>query len=136
MSTERVWIITDRQTMAARYRACWEICLAMMALGPVELIIRPRKSKRSIDQNRRLWALNREVAATVWLDGRQFSDQSWHEQFKRWFIGIEEVRMPDGTIEQRGMSTAGLNVGDFSDYMRSVETWCADQGYPVMLEAA
>lgn len=131
---ERRFLIHEKGNMKVRFRACWDVCMGMT--GPMELILRPLKSKRSIDQNRRLWAIYREVAALVWVAGKRFSDECWHEQFKRWFIGMEEIVMPDGTIEQRGISTTTLNVAEFSEYMRSIETWCAEQGYPVMMEVA
>ncbi|MFD2404886.1 recombination protein NinB [Azorhizophilus paspali] len=98
--------------------------------------MRPLKSKRSIDQNRRYWALLRELSAVAWVDGRRYSDEVWHEQMKRWFIGCEEVRLPGGTAELRGISTTKLSIEEFGDYMTRVEQWAAEQGWPLMVEAA
>lgn len=102
---------------------------------PYEIVLRPLKVKRSADQNKRYWALLREVAATVWVDGRQFSDEVWHMHFRQTFIGSDEVVMPDGRAVVTPISTTTLTVDDMGHYMREIEQWCVEQGYPVM-EAA
>jgi hypothetical protein len=96
-----------------------------------EIVIRPLKAKRSGDQNRRYWALLREVAATVWVDGRQYSDEVWHEHFKRELIGREEIALPSGEVEVRGISTTTLSVGDMGTYMDGIARWCIDTGFPL-----
>lgn len=134
---ERRWFIRGTVTIKSLFRACYEAALAAAQEGQeLELLLRPAKSKRSQEQNRRYWALLREVASVVWIDGRRYSDEVWHEQFKRWFIGMEEVVMPDKQVEQRGMSTTTLTVSEFNAYMAEIETWCAEQGFPVMQEVA
>lgn len=74
----------------------------------------------------------RELSAMAWIDGRQFSDQTWHEHLKRTFIGCEEIVMPDGKTELRGISTTKLNVDEFGEYMLQIEQYAAEQGWPLM----
>ena len=99
--------------------------------GPFEIVLRPLKAKRSKDQNRRLWAMYREVAATVWVNGKQFSDEVWHEHFKRELIGREEITLPSGEVEVRGISTTLLSVADMGTYMDSIAEWCVSEGFPM-----
>ena len=101
-----------------------------------ELVLRPIKSKRSLDQNKRYWALLRELSAVAWVGNRQFDDQVWHEQFRRWFIGCTDVTLPDGSVEQHGISTTTLSVEEFGVYMTRIEAWAAEQGWPLMSEDA
>lgn len=103
---------------------------------PFEIVLRSLKAKRSGDQNRRLWKLYREMASVVWVNGRQYSDEVWHEHCKRTFIGMEEITLPDGSIEKRGISTTTLTVNEMGHYMTQIEQWCAEIGFPVMTEAA
>ena len=131
--SERKFIVTALASLRPRMVQAFRAVEQMVKAGiDVEVIVRERKSKRSAEQNRRYWALLREVAATVWVDGRQFSDEVWHEQCRRTFIGMEEIAMPDGTITVRGISTTTLDVAAFGQYMERIEQWCAEQGYPVM----
>lgn len=98
-----------------------------------ELVIRNYKCKRSHEQNKRYFAMLRLISANVWVDGRTYSQEVWHEQFKRWFIGCEDIVLPT-TTETRGISTTTLSVDEFNTYMAQIEQWCAEQGYPVMQE--
>jgi hypothetical protein len=131
--SERVFVIGLLATLRPRMVGAFKAAKALVKAGrDVEVIVRERKSKRSIEQNKRYWALLREVAATVWIDGRQFPDEVWHEQFRRWFIGMDEATMPDGEVVMRGISTTTLSVAEFTDYMTRIEHWCVEQGFPVM----
>ena len=84
---------------------------------PFEIVLRFLKDKRSGPQNKRMWQLLRDVAATVWLpDGngmmRQFLDVAWHEHFKRAFIGVEEITLPSGEVQiSFGQNHQGGHVG-------------------------
>lgn len=99
---------------------------------PFEIVLRPLKAKRSVNQNKRMWALLREVAATVWVDGRQFSDEVWHTYFRQLFIGSDSVVMPDGKEIVTPISTTTLSVDEMGHYMQQIEQWCVEQGFPVM----
>lgn len=135
--SERRFRIQGAAGLKMAFRSAYDLCQQLMGEGAAyELVLRPMKSKRSIEQNKRYWLLLREIAATAWLNGRQFSDETWHEFFKRTFIGCDEIAMPDGTTELRGISTTKLKVDEFGDYMLQIEQWAAEQGFPVMEKAA
>lgn len=83
------------------------------------------KDRRSLEQNRRYFgpALLGAIAEQAWLDGRRFDKESWHEHFKREFIGV--VELPGGGL--RSMSSSDLNVEQFSQFMQQVEAYAATQ---------
>ena len=139
MANERIFRVRDLR--AARDVFVLAFQAAKQFAEPFEIVLRPLKAKRSADQNRRYWALLREVAATVWIevaeheDGpmvpRRFSDEVWHEQFKRTFIGCEEIVLPNGEREVRGITTTILSVADMGRYMDEIAQWCVEQGFPL-----
>ena len=132
MTNVRTFPIQSMIELKPRFRAAYEIAQWFLQTGkPVELKIVERKSKRSIEQNKRLWAILRWMAANIWIDGQLFSDVVWHEQCKRNFIGMEEIKLPDGSIFLQGISTTTLSVAEFGYYMTQIEAWCANQGYEV-----
>lgn len=92
---------------------------------PLAVTVAEHKSKRSIEQNARLHALLTEIAAQAWVHGRQFSMEAWKEHYKRTFIGTEEFELPDGKVEERGISTTTLDVAAFSDFMVQIEEHAA-----------
>lgn len=131
---ERVFRIHEEAGIRAAFLAAWNIAREMLgkAKHGLEIVVRPMKDKRSVAQNRRYWLMLRELASIAWIEGRQFTDQTWHEHFKRQFIGCEELAMPDGKTELRGISTTKLSVEEFGEYMVQIEAWAAEQGWPLM----
>jgi hypothetical protein len=124
-------IFRCREVSRARDAFTLAFQTAKLFVEPFEIVLRPLKAKRSGDQNKRYWVLLREVAATVWVDGRQYSDEVWHEHFKRELIGREEIALPSGEVEVRGISTTTLSVGDMGTYMDSISEWCVNTGFPL-----
>lgn len=60
-------------------------------------------------------------------DGRHFSPEVWHEQFKRHWLGADDLRLPSGETLIRARSSADLSVEEFSAYMDQVEAWAASR---------
>jgi hypothetical protein len=83
------------------------------------------KSKRSLDQNRRYFgpAVLGAITEQAWVDGRQYDKESWHELFKRRFVGV--IDLPGGGV--RAMSSTDLNVEEFSQFMQQVEAYAAQE---------
>ena len=109
------------QALWAFLRSNWK---AMAEAGhPLAVTVAEHKAKRSVEQNKRYWALLREISGAAWVQGKQFSDEAWHELFKRQFIGMDEL--PNG--EKAGISTTKLNVHEFGEYMQQVEEYAASQ---------
>lgn len=136
--SERRFPCRDLSRIREVFVLAWD--LAKTVDRPFEVVIRFLKDKRTVEQNKRMWKLLREVAATVWVptdDGkqRQYSDKVWHVYFRELFIGVDETEMPDGTTRRTPISTTTLSVEQMTRYMNDIEKWCDEQGYPVM-EAA
>jgi hypothetical protein len=87
------------------------------------LTIGPRKRTKA--QNRRYWGngVLSQVAAQAAINGRLYSTETWHEQFKRMFIGVEQL--PNGDVQ--GKSSAGLSTVEFSEFCAQVEAYAASE---------
>ena len=83
------------------------------------------KRKRTKPQNRRYWGggVLAQVAAQATVNGRLFSAEVWHEQFKRQFIGV--VELPNGEVV--GMSSTDLDTARFSEFCMQVEAFAASE---------
>lgn len=96
------------------------------AHGDYEITVRPYKSKRSTEQNKRLWKIYQVISECVWMNGKQYSSEIWHEHFKGLYLGFEEIEMPDGELLKRPISTANLKTGDMTAYQDMVQSWAAN----------
>lgn len=87
------------------------------------LTIAPRKRTKA--QNRRYWGngVLAQVAAQAVINGRLYSTETWHEQFKRMFIGVEEL--PNGQVQ--GKSSTALSTVEFSEFCAQVEAYAASE---------
>lgn len=59
-----------------------------------EVVIRLYQKKANHEQRKRHWARMGWVAENVWLDGKAYSKDTWHEYFKQQIIGF--VDLPNG----------------------------------------
>jgi len=99
---------------------------------PLQITIGPEKTSRSLQQNKRYWAILRTIQDTGWIHGKQFTQDAWHEYLKRQFIGC--IDLPNGQVV--GMSTAKLTVEEFQTYMEQVEAFAATELGIELLEVA
>jgi hypothetical protein len=91
------------------------------------------QSKRKLEQNNLMWAWLGELAGQAWANGRQFSDDVWHEHVKREFLPDETAAgvkkwdyLPSGE-RVLVMSTTDLNVSEFALYLTAIEAWAAQE---------
>lgn len=120
----------NAQALWAFLKQNWE---AMAAAGkPLQIDIGPERTQRSLQQNKRYWAVLRTISETGWIHGKQFSSEAWHEYFRRKFIGC--LDLPDGNTV--GMSTTKLTVEEFQTYMQEVEAFAGTELGVEFMEAA
>lgn len=100
-----------------------------------ELVLQKRVYKRSLEQNKRMWAILQEIAEQIDVKGQKFTAEVWHQYFKGRFIGFEEIRLPNGRTLEEPISTTILDKGAFADYMTQIEAWAAEHGLLLWEEA-
>lgn len=88
---------------------------------PLAVTVAEHKDKRHAQQNRLYWALLRQISEQAMIGGKRFSDECWHEYYKRTFLGL--VDLPNG--QQAGESTTKLSVSEFADYVNKVTAHAA-----------
>ena len=93
--------------------------------GNSSWVLTVKRRKRTKAQNRRYWGKGvlAQVAEQAVVGGKQYSAETWHEMFKRMFIGVEEL--PDGQVV--GKSSRSLTTSEFSDFCTQVEAYAASE---------
>jgi len=106
------------------WREIWPKVKAALTGGQrLELVI--KKEKRSAKQNRRYWGrgILAQITEQATPNGKRYDAETWHEQFKRMFIGV--IELPNGEVI--GMSSADLDKGEFSEFCTKVEAYAATE---------
>jgi hypothetical protein len=109
------------QSLWAFLRANWRALAD--SKQPLAVTVKQHKDRRSLDQNKRYWAILHDIAEQAWVAGKQYSAEAWHEHFKQTLIGL--VELPNGN--KVGISTANLNVEEFANYMTRVEMYAISE---------
>ena len=83
------------------------------------------KKKRTKPQNKRYWGKGvlAQIAEQAAPGGKLYGAEVWHEQFKRQFIGFDEL--PNGEVI--GKSSTKLTTTEFSDFCTQVEAYAAQE---------
>lgn len=119
--------------------------LPLDAAKPLEVVIREEKKKRSPDQNSLYWAGPlRDIAEQAWVQGRQYSAETWNEFFKREFLpdpdsaDCDDSHIKDGFAKWASIpwretpaligSTTGLTVRGMAAYLEQVYAYGASLG--------
>lgn len=117
-SLARTFVLRTEGNTAALWTFLKQNAKAMAEAGkPLAVTISEYKERRSLDQNKRYWALLNAIHEQVWIGGRQFDAEVWHEELKNQLAPKEES--PGGGMI--AMSTARMDVEQFSAYMLAVE---------------
>jgi hypothetical protein len=88
-------------------------------------VLKVSRRKRSVAQNRRYWGQGvlAQVAAQATVGGRLYPAETWHEQFKRQFIGV--IELPNGEVI--GKSSTELDTAEFCIFCDQVEAYAATE---------
>lgn len=81
--------------------------------------------KRTLPQNKRYWGngILNQISKQAIVNGRLFSAETWHEQFKRMFIGV--IELPNGDVI--GKSSTDLDTQEFSEFSYKVEAYAVTE---------
>lgn len=134
---------THADSLIAMVRSNWQAMAATEQ--PLSVVCAPYKTTRSLEANALMWIWLKVIEQQAWLGGRQYSDEVWHEFYKREFLpeinarGDEKWRdVPPSPMRQRVtanlaparvcvMSTTRLNKTEMSIYMTQIEAHAATE---------
>lgn len=118
---------------------------------PVEVVFREPPKQRSLDANARMWVGPLKcIAEQAWLEGRQYSDETWHRHFKKMFLPDPDLLSPEelakrvknpetyrkweidpgGDRECVG-STTELTPFGFGEYLTQIEALAGELGVEI-----
>ena len=125
MSDKLILELHNRQQAHAIIKAQLYPYLGEMLQAERRLVLTVGPKKRTPAQNRRYWGRGvlSQVAEQAAPGGRLYSADTWHELFKRKFIGV--IELPDGSVQ--GRSSAGLDTAEFCEFSDKVEAHAATE---------
>lgn len=101
-----------------------------IAQAPAGTRVEFKATKRSIDQNSRLWANLTDIAAQAMHNGRKYTPNEWKILFMH-AIGREVKFLPglDGkTFVPWGQSSSDLSKQEMTDLLEFMQSWAIENG--------
>lgn len=98
-----------------------------IAEHPLEVVVRPHRTRRTLDQNALLWALLDDVATQVDWYGQKLTREDWKTMFSASLKKQRAVPGIDGGFVILGGSTSTLTVSEFSDLIDLIYAFGAER---------
>lgn len=125
MADQLVIELHNRQQAWAAIKAQLFPFLATVMQAGGRWVLTVTRRKRTPKQNRRYWGngVLKQVAEQATVGGKLYPAETWHELFKRKFIGV--VELPNGEVV--GQSSTRLTTAQFCEFSDQVEAYAATQ---------
>jgi len=108
-----------------------------IAKAPTGTRVEFKATKRSLDQNAKMWAMLTEIAQQVEWYGQRLSPDDWKDVFTASLRRTRVVPGLDaGTFVPLGMRTSDMSKQEFSDLIELMNAFAAERGVTLRDEAA
>jgi hypothetical protein len=96
--------------------------------APLHVIITEYDKRRADVQNREYWGyVLRPISEQVFVEGRKFIPDAWHELYASQYCPKIEITLPNGEIITRRKSTSEMGQKEFREYMDRVRSDAATE---------
>lgn len=115
------------------FRLAYLFATELSAAGAVEIIVRPVKSRRTLEQNAKLWAMLGDISRQVdWpVNGvmQKLDSEDWKALMTA--AARQDIRMAQGInggVVMLGESTKRMSVAELGDVIECMYAFGADKG--------
>ncbi|WDG52476.1 recombination protein NinB [Pseudomonas chlororaphis] len=129
----RHFFATGRNRIRDVFRLAYLFAFDLSAIGAVEIIVRPVKSRRTLEQNAKLWAMLGDISRQVdWpVNGvmQRLDSEDWKALMTA--AARQEIRMAQGInggVVMLGESTKRMTVAELGDVIECMYAFGADKG--------
>lgn len=121
-------LINPQQAHAA-WSYLWASHIKPSLMAGARLVVEIKPETRSIEQNRRMWAMLTDISRQVDWYGKRLTAEDWKHVFSSSLRKLDVVPNLDGTgFVALGMSTSSMTKGEMGDLMTLMEAFGAERG--------
>lgn len=115
------------------FKLAYLFATELSAVGAVEIIVRPVKSRRTLDQNAKLWAMLGDISRQVEWPVNGIMQKLDSEDWKALMTAAarQEIRMAQGInggVVMLGESTKRMTVAELGDVIECMYVFGAEKG--------
>lgn len=117
------------KNQSIKYRATDFVSALPLSEPYHEVVVQEHKSKRSVEQNRLMWAMLQDVANQVEWYGNWLTKEDWKCVFTSALKQMKVVPNLDGTgFVSIGLYTHKMSVKEMADLITLIEVFGAEKG--------
>lgn len=128
MSKEVTCIIEQPDDLMPAMQWAWDMAGRGLAGGPVRLALGRPERKRSLDQNRLLWALLRDLSEQVEWHGMTLTPEEWKDLATAALKKHRIVPGMDGGFVMVGGHTSKMTKREFSELLETIYAFGSERG--------
>ena len=127
-SKELIYQIATLRDLGGVIQMAARMAARGLEAGPVVLVLRRPKNQRSLDQNRRLWAVLADVSRQVEWYGRYLPKEAWKDIFSAALERQDVVPGLEGGFVMIGGRTSKMTKQRFADLLTLIDAFGAEHG--------
>ncbi|WJV25893.1 MULTISPECIES: recombination protein NinB [Pseudomonas] len=129
----RHFFATGRNRIRDVFKLAYLFAFDLSAIGAVEIIVRPVKSRRTLEQNAKLWAMLGDISRQVEWPVNGIMQKLDSEDWKALMTAAarQEIRMAQGInggVVMLGESTKRMTVAELGDVIECMYAFGAEKG--------
>lgn len=101
---------------------------AWIAKAPLGMIVEFRESKRTLEQNAKLWPMLTDISLQLTWHGQQYPPEDWKDFLMHQLRGGRWMPAEDGGMVPIGFRTSELSKSEFADLIEVLYAFGARQG--------
>lgn len=101
---------------------------AWIAKAPLGMIVEFRESKRTLEQNAKLWPMLTDISLQLAWHGQQYPPEDWKDFLMHQLRGGRWMPAEDGGMVPIGFRTSELSKSEFADLIEVAYAFGARQG--------
>ena len=120
--------MTDRHTISVDTERDRSRLVAWCARVPLGWVVEFREKKRTLDQNKKLWAMLDDLSKQVDWYGHKLEDYEWKDVMTAGLKKQKAVPGIEGGFVVLGHSTSAMTKAEFSDLIELMLKFGAEHG--------
>lgn len=129
------WLVRrEDEGLSTKWRAAYNLAMQITSVGLIaELIVRPRQWRRTLDQNRKMWAMLGDISRCIyWIvndELQPMTPSEWKDLLTAYLRRDRRIaRGIDGGLVILGLSTRRMTLAQMGELITLMEAFGSERG--------
>ena len=96
--------------------------------APEDMVVTIQPRNRTHEQNALMWGMLQDISEQIRPEDQYFSPEIWLDYFKKKFVGMDLIELPDGSVVEREVRSSKMDKKEFSYFVDQIQAWAIENG--------